>query len=116
METDFKIVLDLATWGLLGGTAVPILVGVLTKINLHPGAKAVVNLLVATLVGLIGTAQVTDGVLSKEAIFTAGLALITSMATHFGVWKPMQITGSTGFVQTATADFGLGASPVGPRV
>lgn len=110
MDNDFKIILDLATWAFIGGTLVPIVVGVLTKIHLHPGVKAVINLILATVVGLIGTAQVTDGVLSKEAIFTAGIALVTSMATHFGVWKPMEITGSSGIVQQATANFGLGAS------
>lgn len=107
-DNGFEIILDLSTWAVIGGTFVPILVGVLTKVNLHGGVKAVVNLVLSCIVGLIATAQTTDGVLSQEAIFAAGLALVTSMAMHFGVWKPMEVTGSSGVVQRATARFGLG--------
>lgn len=112
-DTSFKIVLDLSTWAMIGGTLVPIVVGLITKANLHGGVKAVINLVLVAVVGLIGTAQVTDGVLTQETLFTAGIALVTSMAMHFGVWKPMAITGADGLVQQTTKRFGIG--PKSPR-
>lgn len=103
--------LDLATWAFIGGIAVPIVVGVLTKVHLHPGVKGLVNLVLSAVVGLIATAQATDGVLSQEAVVATGIALLTSVAMHFGIWRPMQVTGSSGVVQEATRNFGIGPSP-----
>lgn len=102
---EFSITLDLATWAFLGGTIVPILVGLLTKLRAPSAVKGTVNLVLSAIAGLIATAQVTDGVLTKEAIVAVFLSLIASTATYHGVLKPVGVTGG---VQKATAQVGIG--------
>ena len=104
MET---ITLDLAVWSALGGTVVPILVGLVTKLNASSAVKGVVNLVLSTIAGLIATAIAGDGVLTQAAVVAAFLALMTSVATYYGVLKPVGVTGA---VQESTAGFGLGSS------
>ncbi len=99
------ITLDLATWAFLGGTIVPILVGLLTKLDASSAVKGLVNLVLSAIAGLIATAVVSDGVLTKEAVVAGFMALVASVGTYYGVLKPIGVTGS---VQRATANVGIG--------
>lgn len=99
------LTLDLATWAFIGGTVVPILVGLLTKLRAPSWLKGLVNLVLSAAAGLIATAQVSDGVLTKTAIVAAFLSLVASVGTYYGVLKPVGVTGA---VQRATAQVGLG--------
>lgn len=99
------ITLDLTTWAFLGGTVVPILVGLLTKLNAPSSLRGFVNLVLSAVAGLIATAIAQDGVLTQAAVVAGFMALVASVGTYYGVLKPMGVTGA---VQQATADFGLG--------
>lgn len=99
------ITLDLATWAFLGGTIVPILVGILTKIDAHPGLKGGINVLLSAVAGLIATAITQDGVLTQEAIVAGFMAFVASIATYYGFLKPSGVSGS---VQSSTAKVGVG--------
>lgn len=105
---DFAITLDLATWAFLGGTIVPILVGLLTKSSAHPGLKGFLNVVLSAVAGLIATAQVQDGVLTKAAIVAGFMAFVASIGSHYGWLRPAGITGSSGVVQRSTANIGIG--------
>lgn len=102
---EFTITLDLAMWAFLGGTVVPILVGLVTKLSAPSSVKGLVNLVLSMIAGLIATAIATDGVLSQTAVVAAFMALIASVATYYGVLKPVGVTGG---VQRATAQVGIG--------
>jgi len=104
---DTVITLDLTTWAFLGGTIVPILVGLLTKLNAPPALRGLVNLILSAVAGLIAVAVTQDGVLDKASIVAGFMALVASVGTYYGVLKPLGVTGA---VQRATADFGLGAN------
>ena len=106
--TDFEIILDLTTWAFLGGTVVPMLVGLLAKQRLHGGLKGFLNLVLSAVAGLIATAQVQDGVLTKTAIVAGGMAFVWSIGIHYGLLKPNNVTGSDGFIQRKTANVGIG--------
>ena len=99
------ITLDLATWAFIGGTIVPILVGILTKCRASSAVKGLVNLVLSAIAGIIATAIATGGALNEATVVAAFMALIASVATYFGVLKP---TGVTGAVQGSTANFGIG--------
>lgn len=99
------LTLDLATWAFLGGTIVPILVGLVTKLHASSAVKGLVNLVLSAVAGLIATAIATDGVLTKAAVVAGFMALIASVGTYYGVLKPAGITGA---VQRATANKGIG--------
>lgn len=103
METI--ITLDLTTWAFLGGTIVPILVGLVTKLNAPSALRGLINLILSAVAGLIAVAITQDGVLDKASIVAGFMALVASVGTYYGVLKPMGITGA---VQRATANFGLG--------
>lgn len=100
-----SITLDLATWAFLGGTIVPILVGLLTKARAHPGLKGFLNLVLSGVAGMIATAQVTDGVLSKASIVAGAMAFVASIGTYYGLLKPAGITGA---IQAKSAEVGIG--------
>ena len=106
---DDIITLDLATWAFLGGTVVPILVGILTKLHLSSGLKGLVNVVLSAVVGLIASEATTDGVLTQDALVGFFMALAVSIATYYGVYRP---NGVTGAIQFATRNFGIG--PKGP--
>src|SRR5688572_20598191 len=102
---DTVITLDLTTWAFLGGTIVPILVGLLTKLNAPPALRGLVNLILSAVAGLVAVAVTQDGVLDKASVVAGFMALVASVGTYYGVLKPMGVTGA---VQRATANFGLG--------
>lgn len=79
-------------WTLIVGTVIPLIVGLLTKLNAKPGVKIIINLVLAAISGVIGTAVVADGVakFSTTAVVLAGLSLVQSIATYLGIWKPLE--------------------------
>ena len=97
--------LDLATWAFLGGTIVPILVGILTKIDAHPGIKGFLNVVLSAVAGLIATAIAQDGVLTQAAVVAGFMSFVASIGTYYGWLKPAGITGA---VQRSTAEVGIG--------
>lgn len=99
------ITLDLATWAFLGGTIVPILVGLVTKLHASSAVKGLVNLVLSAIAGLVATAIATDGVLTKTAVVAGFMALVASVGTYYGVLKPVGVTGA---VQRSTANVGIG--------
>lgn len=101
------ITLDLATWSFLAGTVVPILVALTTKLNASSAIKGAINLVLSAVAGLIATAIAGGGVLTQQAVVAGFLALLASVASYYGGWKPVGVTGA---VATATAQVGLGSS------
>ena len=89
------------------GAVLPLLIGVVTKTNLHSGLKGALLLLFSAIEGLLVTATQADGtaVLSKESIIFAIIGWVSAVATYNGLWKPSEVAGS---VQTKTARFGIG--------
>lgn len=74
------------------GTVLPLAVALATKLNAAPGLKAVLLLALSIANGLITTATQLDGtaVISREALLLALMSFITGVATHFGLFKPVQ--------------------------
>lgn len=78
---------------LVTGWFIPILVGLVTKINAPAGIKILISLAFNAINGVIGTAVVIGGaaVFSINTILMAGLSLLTALATYAGIWKPLAI-------------------------
>lgn len=106
---------DLETWQLLlpflAGPGAAILTGVLAKLALNSGAKAILNLAISTAANALFqlVPLITNGDAINWTLFTLGafVTWVTSIATHFGFWKPL---GTTEDVQNATKNFGIGPS------
>ena len=99
------ITLDLATWAFLGGTIVPILVGILTKIDAHPGIKGFLNVVLSAVAGLVATAIAQDGVLTQAAIVAGFMSFVASIGVYYGFLKPAGVTDA---VQSSTSKVGIG--------
>ncbi|MHA7145428.1 hypothetical protein ACX80U_11995 [Arthrobacter sp. TmT3-37] len=93
------IVFDVPIWqvlGLLSGTILPLLVGLVTTRVTHSGAKAT---LLAGLSVLINLATELGSALQEGETYNLGLALVLALGTfliavgiHYGLWKPTGVT------------------------
>lgn len=108
---EVEVLLDAQTISLLCGVVIPLLVGVLSKVNASSGLKAVLNALLSALAGALATFTQTglsNGVDWKTLIISILSVWIVSVATYYGVYKP---TGVAGSVIAATSRFGLSSPP-----
>ena len=95
---------DLTLLTLLSGVIVPLLVGVLSKINASSVVKSVLNLGLTAAASLLAVANQTDFDW-KVFVVNWSIAWVVSVATYYGFYKP---SGVSGAVQEKTAGFGVG--------
>ena len=95
---------DLTLLTLLAGVVVPLLVGLLTKLNASSSVKSVLNLGLTAAGALLAVANETDFDW-KVFVVNWALAWTISIATYYGFYKP---SGVSGTVQEKTAEFGIG--------
>lgn len=101
------LILDASFVTLILGTLVPLVVGVLTKLNASSAIKSISMIVLNAIVALITLSQVGDGsaVFTKEGFIAFATGLIASVAAYLGVWKPIGISGA---INEKTAGFGIG--------
>lgn len=103
---DSVITLDPFIVAVIGGTLVPILTALVTKLQAASGVKAIVALLLSVIVGVAGTVTTSDTFEWKVAFLAAGSAFAMNVVTYLGVHTAI---GSGNVIGAqATADFGLG--------
>ena len=96
---------DISGWLPLVSVALPVAIGLIVKASLSERAKAVVMLVATAVVALVNQITESAGVLSGEAFQAWGFALVVTIATYYGVWKPLGL----GNIAPET-----GIGPVGP--
>lgn len=103
---DDLITLDPTTVVMITALVVPILVGLLTKLNAPSGLKSFVMLLVSALSTLLAQAMTEDGyaVVSQDMFKAWIVTTVTAVATYYGVYKPLGVSSSL------VPSKGLGAS------
>ena len=90
------ITIDVALWGLVVGTILPILVGVVTKSSASGGVKAVTLAALAAATVIIQEAVSAGSFDVKPAVLKFALLFLTAVGLHFGFLKPAQVTGAGG--------------------
>jgi hypothetical protein len=91
------------------GIVFPIIVGIVTKATAPAWVKALTLTVLSTIGGFLSQAITENGHVDLKRVFVSTVTVfVVGVATHFGLWKPSEVTGSTGKVQTKTADFGVG--------
>lgn len=100
--------LDTAYWlGLAVSFVLPLLVGLVTTHVTHPGLKAVILLFLTAANGfLVELGNAGDDYNLSSALILWAVSFVTSVAAHFGLWKP------TGAAAKAQA---VGVKSNGPR-
>lgn len=107
------VTLDLlTTLGFVASVVLPALVALVTKQSAHPGLKAIVLLVLASVTGYVTT---WIDALNHAAAFSPGAAVVPAVMSfavavlvHVGLLSPVGLTGSQGAIQTKTSGFGLG--------
>jgi hypothetical protein len=103
--------LDATVVTFITGALLPLLVGVITKLHLHSGVKAVIHAFLSAISAMIITSTTLEGVavISRETLVTAFITWLVGVAAHFGFWTPTTVTPK---LNHNTADFGIGPTPV----
>lgn len=85
------------TVSVLSGPVIPIIVGILTKVNAPALVKGSISLFLSAVAGLLAQNIVADGgaVLSQAAIFYAAIAFVTQLAMYLGIYKPLDLNAKT---------------------
>lgn len=94
---------------ILVGIVLPLVTGIITKLNATSAVKAVANAVLSVVAGfLVALANAPEQGLDLYVfLYAVALAFVSSIASFHGIWKP---TGIAGRVQATTADFGIGSS------
>lgn len=81
--------LDVSGWLPYVSAILPVVIGGLYKASLSERAKAVIMLIATAVVALVNQLTESEGILTGGAFQAWGFALITTVATYYGVWKPL---------------------------
>lgn len=95
------IVLTAAALALYVAPLLPVIVQLLTKASpTNTGVKAVVLVVLAVISSLVMPVVQNGGSITVDAKFAGTLVvtLLVAIGTHFGVTKPLGITGSKGLI------------------
>jgi hypothetical protein len=95
---------DMTLLALLTGIIVPLLVGLVTKINASAAIKAILNFGLTALGTALATANQIDWNWKAFAI-NFGVGWAVSVASYYGFYKP---TGVADKVADVVPDFGIG--------
>lgn len=101
---------DVTTWGLLQSLVVPLVVGLVLKATASSRLKVLAQLVINAAGALIGSAVILDGVatFSKPTLTLWAITTVGTIATHYGVWKPIGVTGAEPTVPVLAPSKGLG--------
>lgn len=101
---------NLGLWSVIQGLIVPLVVGILVKATANSTFKVLVQIIVNAIGALIGSVVILDGVatISKATILMWAVATIATISTHYGIWKPTGVTGSTPSTNALAPTRGLG--------
>lgn len=94
------------TLALVTGTVLPLLVGVLTKLDAPAWLKAVVLAVLSGISGYLTNVASVTGVVEFWPVVTAAfLAAVAGWSSYQSLWKPTNVAP---LVQRSTARFGVG--------
>ena len=108
------MVIDTSTAGLLyvlASVILPIVVAFVTKQDTLGKYKAVMLLALSAVTAFVYQWQeVASGISDVDlgnAALGAVITFVIATATHYGLWKPADVTGSSGVVQSSTSGIGI---------
>lgn len=103
------IEVDVAALTFVVGTLIPVLVALVTKAHASPGVKAVITALLSAVAGAASLAIAGEGKIDVAHVAVSiGVAWFTAITTHFGLLKPVGVTGAEGAVAQSTRRIGVG--------
>lgn len=112
-DTATVITLDPFVVSVLAGTIIPVITGVVTKLEAASGVKAIVALVLSAVVGILTPIVNQGGTFDwKIALLSFAAAFATNLTTYLGMWKAIGQPYPP--LAKATENFGFGSVP--PRL
>lgn len=104
------IVLSAPALALYAAPLIPVAVAFVTKANAHPGLKAGVLAVLAAVTALVAPAiqNGTDIEVDGRTLGTFVVTAVVAVAAHYGLTRPLGITGTDGAVAAKTKSLGIG--------
>jgi len=100
---------------ILVATVLPMLVALVTSRIAAPSVKALTLIVLSAIGGWLTELQASGGTfVLRNAIVTTVTTLVVAIASHFGIWKPLRITGSGGVIQ-GVVPIGIGRESAAAR-
>ena len=100
-EVDTQILI------LVSSLLIPLLHGAIVKSNADDRSKVALTLAMTGIAGLVAALIEEDGTFTTDLLVTWGTTFVVTITTHYGLYKPLAITGSDGTVQRLTGGRGL---------
>lgn len=107
MELSTSITLSAWVVAFLGGTAVPVLTGLATKLRASPGRKAFIGLALSAVVAVAASVVNGGGVFELDKLIPLFVTtFLMHVSSYYGWWKP--VGGGAAPGAQATAGIGIG--------
>ena len=100
--------IDLQVLILVSSILIPVIHGAVTNRFAPDWFKVAATLVLTGLASLLSMVIENQGILSREILITWGEVFIKTIAIHYGLFKPLSVTGSTGLIQRVTKGRGVG--------
>lgn len=111
----YDLAVDVTWLTLLATVLLPMLTALITARLAHPGLKAGTLAVLALSTAVANDLLANDGVGSFDlgsSLATFLMVFLGAVGFHYGLLKPVQLTGSEGVIQ-GVVEGGLGAAPAG---
>jgi hypothetical protein len=114
MSASAALNIDPLVYSFIGGSIIPVVTGLITKLQASSGLKAIVALFLSAVVGVVSqlVSNQTTHPEWKVMVIGVGIAFATNVASYLGGWKAIGPGGPPG--SGLTANFGLGSVPEAP--
>jgi hypothetical protein len=105
---DEVLQVDLTVLNFIAGSLVPLAVGLVTKLNASSRLKAVVNLLLSVVTGVLTAMIAASGETTLALLASSAVtAYLSSGVSYNNLWKPTQVASA---VQDVAPGVGLGSN------
>lgn len=101
VEVDTQILI------LISSLLIPLLHGVIVKSNADDRSKVALTLALTGISGLVAAVINDGGTFTTDLLVAWGTTFVVTITTHYGLYKPLAVTGSDGVIQRLTKGQGL---------
>ena len=102
---DVLVEVDAKAFAYISGVVVPLLVALFSRLGASSAVKALLNLFLAAVVGVLANVVDTGPVEWQGLVVGSFGAWLTSIVSYYGLWEHVGVTPA---IRQKTAQFGVG--------
>jgi hypothetical protein len=104
LSVDVQILIMVAS------LVIPILHGLVIKASASDASKVALTLVLSAVAGLVATGIEDSGNFTKDALLAWGATFVVTISTHYGLFKPLDVSTDDGLLQKITGGRGIGVT------